>query len=384
VKDFFRSIRDGVVSLQLTVALLVFGILLVFAATLDQTHLGIWGIQQKWFRSLVVMQEFRGLVLPIFPGGYLLGGLLLVNLIAAHIYRFKFTTRKAGIFLTHLGFILLLVGELLSGLWQEDFTLRLNVGETKSYAESFRFNELAVIDTSPSKFDEVVAIPEEALEQHRSVQHPKLPFRVVTKAYYPNSLLQNRAEDAPASLATAGLGLRVTAAPQPLTYRPDESNLPSAYVELVAPDAPIGTFLVSTGLVASQEFNYAGRTWKLCLRPKRIYRPFALTLLQFTHDRYIGTEIPKNFASRLRLTAASGQEKREVLISMNNPLRYDGLTFYQAGFENNDRTSILQVVRNPSWQIPYIACALMGAGLLGQFGLHLLGFIAKRRAPALA
>jgi len=67
---------------------------------------------------------------------------------------------------------------------------------------------------------------------------------------------------------------------------------------------------------------------------------------------------------------------------MNNPLRYAGLTFYQAGFENNDQTTVLQVVRNPSWLIPYIACIIMTLGLLLQFGIHLTGFIAKRRAAA--
>jgi hypothetical protein len=65
---------------------------------------------------------------------------------------------------------------------------------------------------------------------------------------------------------------------------------------------------------------------------------------------------------------------------MNNPLRYAGLTFYQASFENNDRTTILQVVRNPSWLLPYIACGLMTVGLLLQFGIHLVGFVTKRRA----
>jgi hypothetical protein len=72
---------------------------------------------------------------------------------------------------------------------------------------------------------------------------------------------------------------------------------------------------------------------------------------------------------------------------MNNPLRYAGLTFYQAGFENDDKTTILQVVRNPSWTMPYIACTLMTLGLLIQFCIHLFGFIAKRRklaAPAAA
>ena len=111
MKIILRDIRDFFVSLKLTVALLVLGMLLVFAATLDQTNLGIWGIQQKWFRTFVVFQDVRGVALPVYPGGYLIGGLLLLNLLGAHLDRFKFTWRKAGIFLTHAGLILLLVGE---------------------------------------------------------------------------------------------------------------------------------------------------------------------------------------------------------------------------------------------------------------------------------
>jgi hypothetical protein len=41
--------------------------------------------------------------------------------------------------------------------------------------------------------------------------------------------------------------------------------------------------------------------------------------------------------------------------------------------------SVLQVVRNPGWTIPYIACVLMSLGLTWQFGRQLLGFIARRR-----
>jgi hypothetical protein len=115
------------------------------------------------------------------------------------------------------------------------------------------------------------------------------------------------------------------------------------------------------------------------LRIQRAYQPFSLTLLKFSHDRYAGTEIPKNFSSRLRLATPDGRDDREVIIYMNNPLRHGGLTFYQAGFENNDRTSILQVVRNPSWAIPYVACGLMTLGLCVQFGIHLVAFICKRR-----
>jgi hypothetical protein len=179
-----------------------------------------------------------------------------------------------------------------------------------------------------------------------------------------------------------GLGDHIAAVPEPFTYKQNESNQPSAVVELAGADGPLGLWLVSTLLVAPQEFTHAGRTWRIVLRARRAYQPFSLTLLKFSHDRYPGTEIPKNFSSRLRLTTPDARATREVLISMNNPLRHGGLTFYQAGFENNDRTSILQVVRNPSWMFPYIACSLMTLGLILQFGLHLAGFVRRRRQPA--
>ena len=380
MKTLISDLRDFFVSLQLTVALLVFGMLLVFAATLDQTNLGIWGIQQKWFRTFIVWQDVRGLSLPVFPGGYFIGGLLLINLLATHIERFKFTWGKAGIFLTHVGLILLLIGELLSGLWQEDFYLRLNERETRNYAESFRDNELVVTDTTDEKFDEVVAIPEVLLSRHTSVQHPRLPFRVAAKVHYPNSFLQTRKPDGTPTLATVGIGREVVAVPQTITYKTDEANLSSAYVELFAADGSPGVFLVSTGLVAPQRFDHGGRSWKIALRAKRIYEPFSLTLIKFSHDRYAGTEIPKSFSSRIKLTTPDGRDDREVLLYMNNPLRYGGLTFYQSGFANNDRTTILQVVRNPSWILPYIACGIMTIGLSAQFCIHLFTFVKKRRA----
>jgi hypothetical protein len=372
------SLRNFLVSLKLTVALLAFGMLLVFVATLDQVNLGVWAVQAKYFRSFIVYSHLGNVSIPVFPGGYLVGGLLLVNLLAAHIYRFGATWRKLGMALTHFGLILLIFGELLSGVWQKEYHMRLNESETKNYAESFRDNELVLIDTSNAATDEVVAIPEQILARHGTVQHPKLPFRVVPKAYYPNSILQRSTSNS-GGLATTGFGTTLAAIPQPVTYREDDRNMPSAFVELVAPDQSIGTFLVSTQLLMPQEFTYGGRTWRIALRTARAYYPFSLTLLKFSHDRYAGTEIPKNFSSRLRLKTPDGRDDRDVLIYMNNPLRYAGLTFYQAGFENNDLTTILQVVRNPSWMLPYISCGMMAIGLIAQFGIHLVGFITKRR-----
>src|SRR5688500_5305336 len=129
MNDTVRQFRNFFVSLKLTVVLLVLSIVLIFVATLDQVNLGIWAVQEKYFRSFFVLWRAVEVPIPVFPGGYLIGGLLLINLVSAHVYRFKLTWRKAGIFLTHIGLILLLVGELLTGLLQEEFQMRLVEGE---------------------------------------------------------------------------------------------------------------------------------------------------------------------------------------------------------------------------------------------------------------
>ena len=127
-----------------------------------------------------------------------------------------------------------------------------------------------------------------------------------------------------------------------------------------------------------------GKTYYLSLRFTRHYKPFQLKLLEFTHEKYRGTDKPRNFASRVRVQQPATGEDREVVIYMNNPLRYGGETYYQSSFapDNDQRVNkitILQVVRNPGWLTPYLACAMMTLGMLVQFLSHLVGFVSKRR-----
>ena len=52
---------------------------------------------------------------------------------------------------------------------------------------------------------------------------------------------------------------------------------------------------------------------------------------------------------------------------MNTPLRHEGKTFYQYQMNKAADYTVFQVVRNPSWLVPYIACILVSIGLLWQF-----------------
>jgi cytochrome c biogenesis protein ResB len=132
-----------------------------------------------------------------------------------------------------------------------------------------------------------------------------------------------------------------------------------------------------------QDFELDGRYWSLQLRATRYYKDYGLTLIDFTHETYPGTQIPKNFSSKIALADDKNNDHRQVLIYMNHPFRYLGDTYYQSGFDPDNTGTILQVVRNPGYQAPYIACALVSLGLMFQFTLHLVGF-SRRAKPAAA
>ena len=101
-------------------------------------------------------------------------------------------------------------------------------------------------------------------------------------------------------------------------------------------------------------------------------------------EKYQGTEIPKNFQSRV--IVEDEKESRTVDIYMNNPLRKGGQTFYQYQMNQNQlgatAQTVLQVVKNPSWLTAYIGCLIVAAGLIYQFLYHLVGFARKRRKVA--
>jgi hypothetical protein len=389
-------------SLRLTIVCLSMAFVLVFAGTLAQVRLGLYAVQSEFFRSFFIYWTPEGshLKIPVFPGGWLIGVVLLVNLLAAHIQRFLFSLRKIGLLLVHAGLILLLAGFFLSEIFQVESQMRLEVGESKSYAEDSRRNELVVVDVTNPDHDDVVAIPQSLLEQGGEIRTPNLPMALRVKRYLPNSQPAGPMSGGGEKCkADNGIGQRLLFTAAPLVSRMDDENKPMALVEVVAAKHAIGDWTVSTWLTkrpwctalneqfgallgvsvdSPQSFTWAGRQYEIALRPVRYYKPYTITLLEFKHDVYAGTDIPSNFSSRIHLNDPTRGEDRDVLIRMNSPLRYGGESYYQASFEPGDKVSILQVVHNPAAVTPYVACSLIALGLLAQFLSHLFGFARKR------
>ena len=374
-------------SLKLTVVCLALATILVFVGTLAQVTLGLYEVQARYFQSFFVYWNLpgTGIRIPVFPGGYLIGGVLLVNLAVAYTVRLGFRRVHTGLLLVHAGLVLLLLGQLWTDLSQRESVMQLAEGQTKSYSESQRLTELAVIAPAESGQEQVVAVPQSRLRPGTELQHPLLPFTVKVQQFWLNSApLRGQTNITP--LATRGIGQREQFVERPPVTTTDTRNVPAALIEIVGAEGSLGTWLVSDWLLEPQPVEYQGKTYSVALRLARYYKPFSITLLEARHDKYMGTEIPRNFSSRVRVQHAVTGEDREVLIYMNNPLRYGGFTFYQyqmaadevARQRQQRATSTLQVVQNPGWLVPYIACILVGLGLTLQFGTHLLAFARRR------
>ena len=411
---FIKKIVQFFSSLKLTVTLLAFAIVLVFVGTIAQADEGLYVAQSHYFRQwLVIGAHLFGHKIPlILPGGYLIGTLLLVNLVTAHIYRLQLTTKKIGIQLAHAGVILLLVGQLATDMLAHEMQMHFAEGETRNYSDSDGQYELIFISGN-----EVTAIPDKLLKAGDELKIDSLPFTIRVKEHWHNSDVNFRApmlQNAP-PLTANGIALNFDFKKVDDVREMDQRNIPTAVLEFSSSAGPLGAWVASdwagdaslveavrnsyapmgadmaqkiaAQLVAPQTIEVDGKTFTFTMRPARVYHSYSLTLLKATHTVYPGTDIPKDFRSRVLLNNPRTGEKREVEISMNHPLRYGGYTYYQyqmdagqaAQMAGRAPTSVLQVVRNPSWLTPYIGCAMVGAGLVIQFMYHLVGFVSKNK-----
>ena len=571
-------------SLRLTVVLLALSLIIIFFGTMAQEPMGLNIAVDRYFKSWFVdwvamkagviktAQLFgfqwppvtpeqilgdRGW--PVFPGGYLVGTLLLVNLLTAHYARFELSAKKAGIFLTHIGIITLLLGQLFTDILQVESFVSMERGDRRNYSISFDDNELVFMHSMKGGSNRVVSIPEQMLKNKTSTEHPELKeLKIETERYWVNAkpmtadqlidldgetqkelrnkvleqvyglintritrmeeylrentnaerrkeltglkaifieqrakevelrqvadllvragememgvygyqqtdskiifndsgvrnlIVKIRSYDDQGTISSlfkvavkerliegsldefnryaddflekikeypGGAGenmvkntrsfserIKVKAKQhyidstqgklgnfyrfvRPLSpvFDQNDRNLPAALIKVSKGDRELGKWLVTCSSDFQQSLEVDGKTWKIILRPQRNYLDFNLSLVDLKWEKYQGTEIPKNFQSRV--IVEDEDESRMVDIYMNNPLRQGGQTFYQYQMNQNQlgatAQTVLQVVKNPSWLTAYIGCLIVAAGLIYQFLYHLVGFARKRRKAAL-
>jgi hypothetical protein len=301
--------------------------------------------------------------------------------------------RKAGIVLLHSGVVLLMLSELVTGLTAEEALMKINKGESSNYGEVQHETELAFVDSSGAETDDVVVIPEWMLRRGGAIPLADLPFEVevLPESFHKNASLRRPGEKEK-NPATQGAGVGLIAVERAEESGVDSGggiDMPVACVKLRdrAARTDLGTWLVSLEMQyrdIRQTVRVGSKSYQMALRHKRLYKPYRVYLQDLRLERYKGTETARDYSSIVRLEDPDrGVVRERVRIWMNNPLRYRGETLYQSGIDEVAQTyTILQIVQNRGWMVPYLACMIVAVGLLGQFLLHFVGFLKKQGAVA--
>ena len=287
--------------------------------------------------------------------------------------------RKAGIVLLHFGVVGLMANELYVTYTNQETRIQFAEGESSSVAIDIRATEFAILDQSDDEFDNIVVVPESQFKTGDLIEDERLPFSIRCAKFYDNSRL-TRATTPIEGIKGIGRMADLTELP-PNTD--DQVDFASARVEIISKDGiPLGTFTVSQQLRDfADTISVDGKDYKIGLRFKTEYKPYKLKLNDVQAEYYTGTQTPKWFSSNIDLTDLKSDATSTHEIWMNNPLRYNGETFYQANYvvDGGAEISALQIVKNRGWMIPYICCMFTVVGLAGQFGSSLLAYLKKSR-----
>ena len=290
--------------------------------------------------------------------------------------------RKAGIVVIHAGLLLLMIGELYTTYSAVEQRLFFFEGDTTQHTIDVNQVELAFL-SPPDDSDKqtVITVPAKRLAVDGIVDVDSTPFRVEVIGYYPNARLLNVRPGEETIENTQGLAKSIFAESIPQVTGTDggEVNSAAAYLKIFdRDDNDLGTYLVAQRLydlddIELDSVEADGETWQVALRFKHFYKPYSVKLNTTDRTNYTGTDIPQAYSSNFRIVDPENNVDANKEVSMNNPLRYNNETFYQAGHDTDEATgkkySVLQVVRNTGWMIPYVSCAMVGIGLL----LHFLG-----------
>jgi len=114
---------------------------------------------------------------------------------------------------------------------------------------------------------------------------------------------------------------------------------------------------------------------------KRLWvMPFTLKLDKFTAAFHPGTRRPAKFVSNVTRIENGGEAK--VTIQMNEPMRYEGLTFFQASYgppgagPGDKMYSVFEIVRNPADKWPEYSLWIVAFGMAVTFLIKLDSFLA--------
>jgi len=322
----------------------------LFLGTVQQHSMGLFDAHQKYFSSAFFW------IGPVpFPGGYVLIGLLSLSLLVKFILFSDWSLKKSGIILSHFGALILLFGGLITAIDQRESFMMIAEDTQNPYLYDYYETETL------------------AYEDGQRHELSALPFKAEILSHCDNCAIKKREEvgnptDAPLKAMARFMALE----PKPREVQAEE-NLSGVTLQISdAQDDQDGIYITFLSMPKPITITHDDKTYQIVHSRKMRSLPFSLRLDDFEKKSHPGMMMAKGYSSDV--TVIDDGIEWPTTISMNEPLRYKGYTFYQSAFEQTPETeiTILSVVENDGRLFPYIGTLILALGLLLHFALKLM------------
>lgn len=388
---------------------LVFMTIITLFGTLYQVDHGLFAAKQKYFHSFFLMHRLGdGMPLPDWlgelriplPGGLLLMLVLTVTLLNGAIIKVRKRKRGVGMLIAHFGMIFLLVSGWVTFAFNREGYLALYEGQASSRVESYRQYQIEIMPLDESgQSDRALVIPPADIEtigsgQSRIFQSEELPFDIELSEFHLNAVPVP--VSAPIAANAKGAEIDGYKLVRQNPAKEAEQNLPAVAASFLpkSGDAePVKTFLSARSANFDPQespmafpFELDGKRYAARMVKENWEVPFEIRLDKFIFERHPGVSMARNYESRIARIEDGGE--KAVEIKMNEPMRYQGYTFFQESFGPADAGpgdrmySQFAVHNNPADQWPLWSLLITTAGLMLHFVNKLFGHTSKPRRDA--
>jgi hypothetical protein len=343
-------------------------IIYLIIGTVAQKYVGLYEATQTYFYAPIIWLGYVPL-----PGFSTLLAFIFISLCANLIFKGLWSLRNSGIILTHMSVMLLIGGGFVTGFFAQEGYLDFAEGQSKSAFHDYHSRELVLLDDKGQSvaylaFDELQVKGGEAFAPENAFQFAGFDFNIEILNKCRNCEIKAREE-----FWEKNNYRSMAAHMQLFDKKPEmnnEENMGGVLLRLTGleNEEETGIHVVLEDVPKRPLVTIGDKVYQIALRKKLRELPFTIQLIDFEKSVYPGTQMAKEYQSRVRLQ--DGDSLWESVISMNEPLRYKGYSFYQSSFIQTaeGQISVLAVVKNSGRSFPYIASVAICIGLI----LHLI------------
>ena len=371
----------------LAVFCLLMLLLLTWLSTLEQHTKGLYEVQKRyydadaWFVIPDLPWLYIGeqqIIIPL-PGAYIVSAILFVNLLLGGIIRIRKGWRYVGVIIAHFSMVSLLFAGFVAHKYSKEGIMFVMQDDISDYAQSYYDYTIEVCEIIDGEKTEPYVVPAEYLKPLRSedvkrIEFPELPFDIDVSYWMRNSNVVEATKGDDDPLVVDGLALQSID-----NATTEEENAAGCYVDVIARSGdskktrlllygPVEGIVTATVDGKIYGFNLVREIWPM---------PFRVQLDKSVGEYYPGTSKPSSFMSEI--TRLADDSEKKFTIKMNEPMRYEGYTLYQARWsgETERPQSGFAIVKNPSDKWPEYSLYVSMVGLFIHFGMKLIGFIGQ-------